>query len=129
MAAGRWLYIFILLSPTFLPERTSDHRNQPGARRDELPLVRIRYELSVSPSRATDEPELIPTVTTSKARHTTSSRLPDLRQNTNSDRNRNFDPMPDTVDALFLTADSHRTQRIPDRRLVWLHNGTLPSNG
>src|SRR5215469_2726801 len=128
MAAGRWLYIFILLFPTFLPE-TGDHRNQPGARRDELLFVRIRYALSVSPSRATDEPELIPIVTTSKARRTTPSRLLDLRQNTNSDRNRNFDPMPDTVDALFLTADSHRTQRIPDRRWVWLHNGTLPSNG
>ena len=110
MPAGRWLYIFILLFPTFLPER-------------------FRNGLSVSSSRATDEPELIPTITTSKARHTTSSRLPDLRRNTNSDRNRNFDPMPGTVNALFLSADSHRTQRIPDRRLVWPHNGTLPSNG
>src|ERR1700747_3528796 len=114
MPAGRWLYIFILLFPTFLPERTNHHRNQqqPRAGRDELLVVRVRNELSVSPTRATDEPELIPTVTTSKARHTTSSRLPGLHRNTNSGRNRNFDPMLGTVNALFLKADSHRTRRI-----------------
>ena len=132
MPAGGWLYIFILLFPIFLPERTNHHRNQqkgPTAGRDELLVVRVRNERSVSPTRAADEPQLIPTVTTSKAKHTTSSRLPGLHRNTNSGRNRNFHPMPGTVNALFLTADSHRTRRIPDRRLVWLHNGMPPSNG
>jgi hypothetical protein len=55
MPAGRWLYIFILLFPTFLPERAKEDRNQQkSAAGDELLLVPVDQELSGSLSRAAD---------------------------------------------------------------------------